>query len=147
MARRWGDCKDKSLLLVRLLQEVGIEAHPVLVSLQSRSTARQLLPSPAAFEHVVVRVTMDGRDHWLDPTRTVQSSRLDRLGQHLEAAAVLPVQPGAQGLVDIVSPQREQLFQSDVAERFTSTQWNGEGRLQLEQTFVGLVAENVRTAL
>jgi hypothetical protein len=147
VARRWGDCKDKSLLLVRLLQEMGIEAHPVLVSLQSRSAARQLLPSPTAFDHVVVRVPLDGRDHWLDPTRTVQSSRLDRLGQHLEAAAVLPVQPGAQALVDIVSPQRDQLFQSEVSERFSITQWGGEGRLQTEQTFVGLVAENVRTAL
>src|SRR5471032_2218030 len=32
LQRRYGDCKDKSLLMVAMLRELGIEAQPVLVS-------------------------------------------------------------------------------------------------------------------
>ena len=28
---RWGDCKDKTLLLVAMLRELGVDAHPALV--------------------------------------------------------------------------------------------------------------------
>lgn len=53
--RRWGDCKDKALLLVDLLAEAGIAAHPALVY----SGGRRLLtdfPSPFQFNHVIVAV-------------------------------------------------------------------------------------------
>lgn len=68
-ARRFGDCKDKASLLVALLREAGIEAEPVLVHTGLAETVQDQLPSPLAFNHVVVRAVLEGRSVWIDPTR------------------------------------------------------------------------------
>lgn len=69
VARRFGDCKDKASLLVALLREAGIEAEPVLVHTGLADAVRDQLPSPLAFNHVVVRAVHEGRAVWIDPTR------------------------------------------------------------------------------
>ena len=78
--RRFGDCKDKSLLLVTLLRELGIEARPALVSMERLRGASRLLPGPQAFDHAIVRARIDGRVYWLDPTLLAQYGTLDDLG-------------------------------------------------------------------
>ncbi|MDF3059424.1 MAG: hypothetical protein K0R17_3639 [Rariglobus sp.] len=54
--RRFGDCKDKSLLLVMLLRELGYEADVALVSSAWRRGLAGLQPSPLSFDHAIVRV-------------------------------------------------------------------------------------------
>lgn len=66
--RRFGDCKDKSLLLAHLLNELGIPARPVLVSASSQHTVREMLPSPRAFDHVIVVFFIGQERHFVDPT-------------------------------------------------------------------------------
>lgn len=73
-ARRFGDCKDKTLLVVTMLRALGIEAQPALVSTGLRQKVRELPPSPGAFNHVLVRVRISGADHWFDPTRARQEA-------------------------------------------------------------------------
>ncbi len=68
-ARRFGDCKGKSVLLLALLHGLGIEAEPVLVSTQAGDGLDRRLPQMAAFDHVLVRVEIAGRSYWLDGTR------------------------------------------------------------------------------
>lgn len=68
--RRYGDCKDKTVLLLALLQAMGIEAEPVTVSLSTLGAGLEAyLPSPGQFDHVLVRATVDGQQVWLDGTR------------------------------------------------------------------------------
>src|SRR5690606_12491954 len=67
LARRLGDCKDKTLLTVTLLDRLGIEAHPPLVATGLRRAIAQRLPSPGAFDHVIVLAKLDGQFIWLDP--------------------------------------------------------------------------------
>jgi transglutaminase-like putative cysteine protease len=74
--RRFGDCKDKSLLLVAILRELGVEAYPALVHTLTGRVLDASLPSPTAFNHVIVRVILKGEGHWLDPTRTNQGGSL-----------------------------------------------------------------------
>jgi transglutaminase-like putative cysteine protease len=75
--RRFGDCKDKSLLLVTLLAAKDIEAHPVLVNTQLRGHVReQLLPSAYAFDHCVVEINLGGKRFYIDPTRSGQGGKL-----------------------------------------------------------------------
>ncbi len=69
-AQRFGDCKDKTLLLVTMLRRLGIAADPVLVNTDLRAHLRAELPAPTAFDHVVVRLSVDGREVWVDPTRS-----------------------------------------------------------------------------
>lgn len=72
LQRRFGDCKDKSALLVALLNELGVRAYPVLVSQQERQMVNTNLPGPYAFDHVVVLYRLGGKDHWVDATMRME---------------------------------------------------------------------------
>ena len=67
--RRLGDCKAKTAMLLALLNELGIEGRPVLVSTMDDTLDRRL-PTVILFDHVLVEATVDGRSLWLDGTRT-----------------------------------------------------------------------------
>ncbi len=67
--RRFGDCKAKTALLLGLLRELGIEGEAVLVNTYADSFTDQSLPSPGAFNHVLVRARVAGKMIWLDGTR------------------------------------------------------------------------------
>lgn len=67
--RRYGDCKGKTVLLLALLAEMGIEAEPVLInSGGSDDGFDQRLALPQLFDHVLVRARIDGKSYWLDGT-------------------------------------------------------------------------------
>ncbi len=68
-ARRFGDCKGKTVLLLALLRELGIEAAPALVSTQWGDGLDARLPTVQLFDHVIIRAAIDGRTYWLDGTR------------------------------------------------------------------------------
>jgi hypothetical protein len=72
LERRYGDCKDKSFLLMSLLSAVGIESHPVLLKIGRRGGLEKFLPSPRLFDHAIVQVKVDGNVYYLDPTRLGQ---------------------------------------------------------------------------
>ncbi|HEU5397424.1 MAG TPA: DUF3857 domain-containing protein [Verrucomicrobiae bacterium] len=72
LQRRFGDCKDKAFLLCTLLQGLGFDASPVLVSAGFRQRLPVLLPAPHDFDHVIVRVVVGRKTFWLDPTRSYQ---------------------------------------------------------------------------
>ena len=67
--QRFGDCKDKSLLLVSLLKDLGVEAYPMLVNTYLKKTILDLPPSTKVFDHCVVKVIdQKGNEMWYDPT-------------------------------------------------------------------------------
>ncbi len=103
LARRYGDCKDKSLLLVGLLAEAGIQAEPVLVNTSLREHVSELLAGPQAFDHAVVRARIDGRWVYVDPTREPESGALAQRSP-LGYGKGLAVAAGGQGLVGIEEP-------------------------------------------
>lgn len=67
--RRFGDCKAKTALLIALLRELGITAEPVLVATNGGDGIDERLPTPGAFDHIIVRATAGGASYWLDATR------------------------------------------------------------------------------
>lgn len=75
LQRGYGDCKDKSLLLATALRYLGIEATPALVSTTRGPTLPDRLPSARLFDHVIVRVAVDGHVLWLDPTGSYRGGR------------------------------------------------------------------------
>lgn len=67
--RRYGDCKGKTVLLLALLRELDIPAEAVLVSNAGIDDGlNERLPSPAFFDHVLVRVRINDQTYWLDGT-------------------------------------------------------------------------------
>ncbi len=69
-ARRYGDCKAKTALLLALLHELGIQADAVAVNSAAGDGLDVRLPMIRLFDHVLVRATIGGRTYWLDGTRT-----------------------------------------------------------------------------
>ncbi len=78
--QRFGDCKDKSLMMTTMLNEMGIEAYPMLVNTSLKHTITEILPSPIFFDHCVVKViAMDERELWYDPTITNQGGTYEKV--------------------------------------------------------------------
>lgn len=77
-ARRYGDCKGKTALLLALLHAMQIEAELVAVSTVFGDGLDARLPMVGLFNHVLVRATIAGRTYWLDGTRTGDTD-VDRL--------------------------------------------------------------------
>jgi hypothetical protein len=97
--RRFGDCKAKTVLLIALLRELGVQAEAVLVNSKQDDAAGDLLPTPDVFDHVLVRATIGTKSYWLDGTR---------LGQYFlsnlppaPSRFVLPLRDGAVGLEEV----------------------------------------------
>lgn len=147
LSNRYGDCKDKTLLLVGMLRALGIEADPVLASLRIRRNMSGMLPSPDVFDHAVVRVRLGGNAYFVDPTRTGQTGTLARMGQHLEDAEVFPARADSQGPVVVRSVLRSEVFRNTLVERFTLDAFEGDGQLDTEMILNGLDAETFRAAL
>ena len=80
-ARRWGDCKEKALLMVTMLRALGIDASPALVNTDRQADIARDLPGAGSFDHAIVRVRQGGRDVWLDPTRAPQQGTLATVTQ------------------------------------------------------------------
>lgn len=78
-SNRFGDCKAKTLLLLTILRELGIEAEATLVRTQGGDALPQLAPMPGNFDHVIVRAMIDGESYWLDGTSV--GTRLDTIGE------------------------------------------------------------------
>jgi len=75
-SRLYGDCKDKSFLLVTVLRALGIQAYPVLVNAMARRGIANWVPSTGAFDHCIAAVQCDGQTFWLDPTINYQRGPL-----------------------------------------------------------------------
>ena len=66
LTRRWGDCKDKSLLLIDLLHEAGIEAYPALILADDERRVDVEFPSPGQFNHLIVAVPSSAVDYGIE---------------------------------------------------------------------------------
>ena len=80
VSQRFGDCKDKSVLLTTMLRTMGIEAYPTLVNTSLRQVLPSLSPSPRLFDHCIVKVIdQKGTTLWYDPTLSDQGGRYDQV--------------------------------------------------------------------
>jgi transglutaminase-like putative cysteine protease len=66
--QRYGDCKDKALLLATILNANGTPASLVLINSSVRGGISDLLPSPNDFDHMVVVANVNGKQVWVDAT-------------------------------------------------------------------------------
>ncbi|MDZ4701218.1 MAG: DUF3857 domain-containing transglutaminase family protein [Rhodothermales bacterium] len=103
LQKRFGDCKDKSLLLVAMLRELGIEAHPVLVNTIDAREMDRWLPAAGLFDHAIVRATLDDTVYWFDPTSSLQRGTADAIHQP-DYDQALVLEPGANALTWMYPP-------------------------------------------
>ncbi|MCK9283566.1 MAG: DUF3857 domain-containing protein [Rhodocyclaceae bacterium] len=140
--QRFGDCKDKSVLLSALLQKLGIKAVPALVSLQSRRGVADWLPTPWAFDHVIARTVVDNTAYWLDGTQTHQGSVLATLGSTPFGKALV-TDGSLPGLSDVVPPPNAR-DAAEVIETFSLPNYGASTEMKVEMKYTGGFAEGFR---
>ena len=90
LRRRFGDCKDKSTLLVAALRASGIDAYLALLSAGDDQDVSPDLPGLGMFDHAIVYVP-GAQDLWIDATAeytrvgTLPSADTDRLALVIRA--------------------------------------------------------------
>ncbi len=69
LSNLYGDCKDKTTLLITMLDLVGVKAFPVLLSPSPHERIDTDLPSPGQFSHLIAAIPRANGDYiWLDAT-------------------------------------------------------------------------------
>lgn len=86
---RYGDCKAKTLLLLAILRELGVEAEAVAANSRMGDQLPKRLPSAGAFDHVFVHAIIAGKSLWLDGTGS--GARLADLDDTPSFRHVLPL--------------------------------------------------------
>jgi len=144
LARRYGDCKDKTRLLVEIFRRLGIDAHPALVSFRHGRGIADDPPSAAVFDHVVVAAQIDGETWWLDPTASQQRGALGDIGGYPFGLA-LPVREGATALVPVEGRERGSAV-NRVVETLRSGRTASETVVRVRIEWRGTSADAVRRA-
>ncbi|WP_076857633.1 DUF3857 domain-containing protein [Bradyrhizobium mercantei] len=146
LRRRYGDCKDKSLLLVTLLRELGIKSQPVLLQIGRHGGLEKTLPSPQFFDHAIVEAMVGGKPYFLDPTRLGQHGELDRAGQAHGGVQVLVVARETDSVSRIPADTGD-IVGDEITERATLAKFGAEGQLDVRRVWRGLGAEQLRVVL
>lgn len=142
-SRRYGDCKDKTLLLTAMLRRLGVDAVPALVSSQRGRFVEGTLPSAHAFDHVITRVNLEGRTFWLDATRQNQYGRLETLGW-FDFGVALPIEERGAGALQQVTLPEDYVNALRIVETFRIEAYNQPVLLTIEATLSGARAEHMR---
>jgi transglutaminase-like putative cysteine protease len=140
--RRFGDCKDKALLLCTILRALGVEARPALVHTSLGRALDDWHPSAVAFNHVVVRVELEGRSYWVDPTLSGQGGRLDTASfPDYERALVLA--PGTTALFSVPVAAKSRPSRT-VRETYVVKDYRSPVEYRVETEFRDFDAESMR---
>jgi tetratricopeptide (TPR) repeat protein len=69
---KYGDCKDKAILLISMLSVAGIEAYPVLISTADSYSVEEDMPS-LMFNHAIAATKLKGKLIFMDATASTAS--------------------------------------------------------------------------
>lgn len=141
--RRYGDCKDKSYLLISLLDQMGIEAKPVLISAFAPKYPSKAKAAPIIFDHVIVQLKLGEGYYYVDPTRTGQTAQIEKLDTAFPEGTGLLVDVETNALLDLpkkakFSPHYEHI------ENFLVDDFEGDVTLETTEVYSGNYAEWAR---
>ena len=147
LTRRYGDCKDKSVLLVTMAREAGIEARFTLV--RTRGAGRLLRDLPQQqFNHAIVYLPPQpgfpaGR--FLDTT--ADGLDLTALRQDVQGATALVLDPTERSFAFVDIPLDPPALHSDRHRATVLPSFDGPAQVQLESEFTGVSADFFRRRL
>ncbi len=94
VSHRYGDCKDKSLLLVSLLRQTGVvKAWPVLVNTYLKHGIADALPGTNLFNHCIVKFEYNDSIYWVDPTNFLQGGNFRTISNYDHGRVLVIGQP------------------------------------------------------
>lgn len=143
---RYGDCKDKSSLLVALLTALNIDAWPALVNTTTGKSLNKLLPSKTAFDHAIVKAQLGGKVFWLEGTLTYQRGDANNLYLP-DYGFALVLSPNSNELEDMKSKPISDAPLESILEKYTITNLDQPGRLVVKTEYRGIEAMHMRQKL
>jgi hypothetical protein len=142
---RYGDCKDKSLLLVSLLKKIGVEkAYPALVNTVMKHELDKFFPSNEVFDHCIVTFEYNDSSYWVDPTYSMQGGDFKNLYNYDYGKALI-IGLSADSLCKM-SPSNTQ-GGTNYTDELTVTSFTEPAELKIISDRYGFEADNRRAAL
>ncbi len=143
--QRFGDCKDKSLLLVSLLKKIGIEkAYPALINTNLQHELDRQFPSNQVFNHCIVTFEYDSNSYWVDPTMTLQGGDFkDQNNINFGKALVIGIPADT---LQNMSPRKTE-SRLEIVDEFTINSFSEPAELVMTSVRYGLEADMRRAAL
>lgn len=143
--QRFGDCKDKSLLLVTLLNQIGIDkAYPALVNSVSLIGINDFLPGPEIFNHCIVNFEHNDTSYWIDPSMAQQGGGYKKIfTPDYGKSLIVGVEADALQDVDMIS----QISEYYVTEEIFINSFSEPSTLKIESVRFGLEADKRRSLL
>lgn len=142
LARRFGDCKDKTLLFCTLMRAAGLTAFPALLNTDYRDKIEDWLPSPQDFDHVIACIPQDEGYAWVDPTLSYQKGKIGMRG-FPDYRRALVVRPGVDKLATITIPEAAR-SSAKIEERFDITAFDQPAKFHVTTVYSGRSADSVR---
>ncbi|MDB4223751.1 DUF3857 and transglutaminase domain-containing protein, partial [Granulosicoccus sp.] len=145
LARRYGDCKDKTVLLISLLAELGVEAFPALVDTEKWLLAENDPSRLHAFDHVIVYLENGGQPHWLDGTVGFQKGELGKFSEP-DFGKALIVRQGELELTQMHPIKLADQYQIEKKIRINSSN-DGSASMEISSLKSGALAESMRARI
>jgi len=143
--QRFGDCKDKSLLLVSLLKKTGVtEAYPALVNTVMQHELEKLGPSNEVFNHCIVTFSYNGHNYWVDPSIPMQGGDFKDLKINNYGKALIIGLP-ADTLQSMPLPKLD--LPDDIVDEFTIPSFTQPAKLKITSRRYGYEADNRRALI
>jgi tetratricopeptide (TPR) repeat protein len=145
-ARKFGDCKDKAILIVTLLREIGVEAFPVLIlATEQRYDQDLALPLVGSFNHCIAFVPdVDGAGRSMFLDGTAQYGSIESLPGMDRGARVVVVRPDGGEVMTTPWDKPETNGASQTIE--AELRADGSGTVNAEFGFFGDAAVMIRSA-
>lgn len=139
--QRFGDCKDKSLLLVTLLGLYDVKAYPMLVNTTIRGQMSNLLPASTVFDHCVVTIETSNGTFYVDPTISNQGGDLSS-NYFPSYGYGLVIKDGEEELRKLPEPLQPSTVENQT---YTLHEVDGDAALTIETTYEGSDADTQRS--
>jgi transglutaminase-like putative cysteine protease/predicted Zn-dependent protease len=148
LRRKFGDCKDKSTLLVAALRAAGIEAYLALLSSGTGQDVSPDLPGLGMFNHAIVYVPKagaNGKDIWIDATTeyarvgTLPTADADRLALVIRAGEKALVRTPVMRSTDNAQIETREFFLAEhgPARVLETTETHGTVELEYRSWYAG----------
>jgi hypothetical protein len=143
--QRFGDCKDKSLLLVTLLKKIGVEkAYPALVNTVMQQDVGKYFPSNQVFNHCIVTYNYNDTTYWVDPAVALQGGDFKDLYTFDYGKALIIGMPADS--LHTMSP-RKTVSGADIVETLSVTSFSEAASYKIVSNRYGFEADNRRAVL
>lgn len=144
LTTRFGDCKDKSVLLALMAEALGAEdAYVALVHTSSGAGLPTQMPSMSVFNHAITVIEHKGNRYWIDGTMRLQGGKFPEIAQPDYHHALL-LKPGTNGLT--LMPRVTQTKPSKITRTVLDLRSGSEQAaiMQIENVYHGTGANGMR---